>query len=174
MDRDSRRLPAFGRDLVLARRRNREPDLVHVLVGDDWTPPPDGVHVLAVRCEHWRPGAFDWTPCAGLPIVVHERGVHPRSTAPHATSLLERIAAELIRHAAIVQVQFSNNERWDIEAWARWQRESRRDRRWPEWWSDWHANRAASGRQAYLSWLARVRDDRFLTVGRQLLATSPL
>lgn len=173
MDRDSRRLPAYGRDLLLARRRGHDPDVVHVLIGDDWSRRRAGAHI-ALRCEHWRPGWFDWTPCAGLPVIVYERGVELRSTVPYATNVVERVAAELVWCAAIVQIHLSNRERWDIEAWAQWHRMDRRTRTWPDWWSDAHADRAARARQAYLRWFATLRDDRFVTAGRELLATSPL
>jgi len=168
MDRDSRRLPAFGRDLLLARRRNLEPEVVHVLVGDDWTRTSIGCY-LALRAEHWQPGRIDWTPCAGLPVIVHERMPYPRSTAPHATSLVERVGAELAWCAAMVELHFSNNERWEIERWAQFQRLDRPDRSWPDWWSDAHANRAARARQTYLGWLAGLRNERFLPIAKALL-----
>lgn len=168
MDRDSRRLPAFGRDLLLARRSGRTPDVVHVLLGDDWTR-PSADPCLGLRCEDWRPRRIDWTPCIGVPVLVHERGPHPRNTAPHATALVERVAAELVWVAGAVRMQFVDGQRWDIEEWARAVRLDRRDRAWPEWWSDAHAQRAAQSRGAFLHWLVGLPAERFIPAARALL-----
>jgi hypothetical protein len=164
-----KRLPAFGRDLMLARRNGKDPAIVDVLVGDDWTRDARRAAV-ALRCEHWQPDRIDWTPCAGLPVLIHERGPHRYNAAPHATCLVERIGAELILVASMVEILFSNGERWEIERWAHLQRLDDPARCWPIWWSDSLADRAACARARYLDWFGRLPNERFLSISRELLA----
>jgi len=138
--------PAYGLPLLKARRQGQHPAHVHVIFGDDWTPPGRSPRV-AVKPSEWREHQIDWTCIVGLPVTVVARNAFEGDWWLDPVYLL---AAEVQRHAALVWMERPpiTGIRWlEHDAWLA--RLEFNPRRWPAWWSDLQQRRAEDNRARY-------------------------
>ena len=117
--------PAYAHTLLAARQRGRHPMGVQVIIGEPWRPLEHCPWPrLAIRPSDWRPKLYDWSVCAGLPVICIDRSLPEDDT-------YYRIAAEINLVAAYVRVEPGAHTLADE---ARLQRLAAGT--WPSWWND--------------------------------------
>jgi hypothetical protein len=105
-------LPAYGRALLERRRAGDHPDLVYVIIGDDWGRLPIDAHVC-IKPDR-APGTTDWLPLAGVAVRMVVRDI------PMGFERLLAIAGEVACVAAPIHLYwFDEAGRADCDAgWA--------------------------------------------------------
>lgn len=139
------KLPAYGKQLLAARRAGRHPAVVTVVYGQDWSVP--GVWArLAVKPKAAL--GLDWHCVAGVGVQVLDRSTAAEDDYDEQGNReLFFLLGEIARHAAAVQVRtpeplFAHQSgggeaHADLLAFCarRWDPVARR-MVWPAWWSD--------------------------------------
>jgi hypothetical protein len=134
-----RKLPAYGRTLLMDRRNGKHPDTVFVVYGDDWrgTPHPR----LCVKPFAYLPGRYDWRSVAGTRAVLIDRcrGILDCNPELGQFSPLFSLIGELVDARAYVVLRFVDGDQWvdhDADMLAFTHRQPVAGRmRWPSWWS---------------------------------------
>lgn len=138
------KLPAYGKQLLAARRSGTHPAVVVVVYGQDWSVP--GVWArLAVKPKAAL--GLNWHCVAGVGVQVLDRSTAAEDDYDEQGNReLFFLLGEIARHAAGVQVRtpeplFAHQSgggeaHADVLAWCsrRWDAQARR-MVWPAWWS---------------------------------------
>ncbi|HKQ24115.1 MAG TPA: hypothetical protein VJT81_06700 [Burkholderiales bacterium] len=124
------KLPAFGKSLLAARQKDRHPEAIQVIYGEDWTPAREDVPLLAVKPEQFAPGIYDWRGVAGVPVEVHLRARPPSDWGRAGVCFL---SAEIAEWSPFVEVYGNDGSCQDIRVLAF---ACRVAQRWPVWWSE--------------------------------------
>lgn len=139
------KLPAYGKQLLAARRSGKHPAVVVVVYGQDWSVP--GVWArLAVKPKAAL--GLDWHCVAGVGVQVLDRSTAAEDDYDaQGNRELFFLLGEIARHAACITVQTPEplfmhqtgrgQAPADLLAWCarRWDGAARR-MLWPAWWSE--------------------------------------
>jgi hypothetical protein len=131
-----KRLPAFGRLLLQARRCGEHPSEITVVYGDQWR--AVSAPKVCVRPAEYVPGQVDWRVVAGVKVFALDLGdgLGDFDVQANRYGPFYSLIAELVAMDAYVVVRYAESGQWreqeaDALAYAcRWAR------RWPYWWSD--------------------------------------
>jgi hypothetical protein len=141
-----KKLPAYGKQLLLARRADRHPLVVHLVFGNRWrqagacTWPGcgDGHPLVALTPQDYAPGVFDFTVLAGVMVAVFDQESH--SLTPDGP--LHVLLGEVARWSAEVEVispALARPEAAHILAYLardyRHFENAEKNHGWPVWWS---------------------------------------
>lgn len=163
MSAPRRKLPAYGKALMLERRQGRHPREVTLVYGDDWH--AGDAPRICIRPLEYAPGRYSFAMCAGCRVVVLDQQLAAWDCDPAATPArygpIYDLIGELTDAGAAVVVRWpasaGERERSAVElAYG-----AKRGAAWPRWWSD--ARHAAHDR-ALIGWL----EDGFKLIERQL------
>lgn len=131
-----RKLPAYGKALLQARRMGQHPAEITVVYGDDWrgVAPPR----LCVKPHQYQPGAMDWRVVAGVKVTALDLagGLGDFDLTVERFGPFYSLVGELAAMQAYVVVRYPERGKWldqdaDALAYA-----CRVGGRWPAWWSD--------------------------------------
>lgn len=127
------KLPAYGKQLVAARRGGALVPVVRVHFGDDWAEPHQDVPLLIVRPRDYAPGTLDWSSVVGSMVDILDYSMPEDWQAP-----VYFLAGEIARFAAVWIVR--GDDRMTADCAAFWARQvifrTTGAPAWPAWWSD--------------------------------------
>lgn len=131
-----KKLPAFGRVLLQARRQGQHPQEVTVVYGEHWRGVP--VPKVCVTPLDYQPGKFDWRVIAGVKVILIDlgKGLSDFNIEANQFGFFYSLIAELVAMDAYVVVRYPERGQWaeqeadSLAFVCRWAR------KWPSWWSD--------------------------------------
>lgn len=158
-----KKLPAYGKQLLEARRAGTHPAVIVVVFGEDWRVP--GVWArLAVKAAEWSPESIDWNVTRGVSVLILDRSSN--ADDPYDDTGARKLffmAAEIARFAGFVTLEvpeplFLGEEagpsRVHVHEWAfccrTWVPGQRRWT-WPAWWSEEIEKINAANRQRWFA-----------------------
>lgn len=157
-----RKLPAYGKQLLDARRAGKHPQSVTLVYGDKWW--EVSTRKICVKPSDYVPGAMDWRIVAGLQVVVidQEMGIadFDLSVNPPRFGKFYALLGELAAMDAFVVVRYSDGDAWverhadELAHAGRYVAGGRF--RWPQWWSDDHQRRFMAAADGWTADMGRV------------------
>jgi len=165
----AKKLPAFGRNLLQARRQGQHPQLVIMVFADNWSGVPQPK--LALRPLEFVAGVTDWRVVAGVRVVVLDReaAIDDFDLAAAHYGPIYALVAELVDALAYVELRLPRGAAFTLDSGAAWQdvpadsvafrcrhRFGGANKGWPAWWSDRRAALQNAAFSRYLDDMERV------------------
>jgi hypothetical protein len=136
-----RKLPAYGKALLDARRGGWHPHAVSLIYGNNWRGEAPDQAPLCIKPEEFELDLYDWRLVAGLHVTVVDQdgwlgGDWDRTTEPHQYGKFYFLLRELADAHAYVTVRCGavTADVDEIAVTCRWFDGKRMC--WPAWWSD--------------------------------------
>jgi hypothetical protein len=141
-----KKLPAYGKQLLLARRAGQHPLVVHLVFGNRWrqagacTWPGCGPEhpLLALTPQDYAPGLFNFSVLTGLQVALFDQDAHG-ATKDGPLHLLMGEVAQWSAEVEVISPAFERVEAAHILAYQardyRHFEDAEKNHGWPCWWS---------------------------------------